>query len=593
MKFKSDIEIQAGVEAGGSTGSNGQVLSSTGSSVAWINQGDITIGEAETAKSLQVTVKNVSGGELTKGTVVHTAPTENPPSGNVIEVIAADYDDTAKMPAVGILKETIANEAEGEAVMTGTLSGIATDGFSIGDELYVGADGALTNVKPQTAGQLIQKIAVCVKSHASNGLIKIFGAGRSNDVPLPLYIDNANQRLGIGTPNPEAELDVDGVIRSRGGTYVADTDTRTEVGLIIPENYFIYTADGSDYLRRLIGKIGDAIDIGESGTSLTDGINLKPGTTGGYVQIFDNSSVTAKFVNGKVGIGTTDPDTRLEVVGSNALRIHDGTDQGSIFFRGDRDDVYIKESNYQLLFGAPSGMVFELDTNNNNGDFFNVTHRGSSRFYVNGSSGNVGIGTTDPGAKLQVDGGIQMANDTDAASANKVGTMRYRTGTEYVEVTGIDLITNGDFATNTDWITGTDWAIAGGTANAASSTSNPIYQTVSGFTAGNKYRVRFEVTAVTNGYIRVYAYVGASGTFTNVFNSTELEIGFYEGVFEFGGTNKILRFYGSSGGVGGFAGSIDNISVVEVTEEDASYADMCMQTGASTYEWVNIVRNTY
>ena len=39
--------------------------------------------------------------------------------------------------------------------------------------------------------------------------------------------------------------------------------------------------------------------------------------------------------------------------------------------------------------------------------------------------------------------------------------------------------------------------------------------------------------------------------------------------------------------------SITNISVLEVTEEDASYADMCMQTGASTYEWVNIVRNTY
>ena len=72
-----------------------------------------------------------------------------------------------------------------------------------------------------------------------------------------------------------------------------------------------------------------------------------------------------------------------------------------------------------------------------------------------------------------------------------------------------------------------------------------------------------------------------------------LEIGFYEGVFEFGGTNKILRFYGSTGSVGGFAGSIDNISVVEVTEEDASFADMCMQTGASTYEWVNIIRNTY
>ena len=42
-----------------------------------------------------------------------------------------------------------------------------------------------------------------------------------------------------------------------------------------------------------------------------------------------------------------------------------------------------------------------------------------------------------------------------------------------------------------------------------------------------------------------------------------------------------------------FNGSVDNVSVMEVTAEDASYADMCMQTGSSTYEWVNIVRNTY
>ena len=54
--------------------------------------------------------------------------------------------------------------------------------------------------------------------------------------------------------------------------------------------------------------------------------------------------------------------------------------------------------------------------------------------------------------------------------------------------------------------------------------------------AGNIYKVRFEVTAVTNGYIRVYAYVGASGTFTNIFSSPELTTGVYEGTFEFGGT---------------------------------------------------------
>ena len=48
-----------------------------------------------------------------------------------------------------------------------------------------------------------------------------------------------------------------------------------------------------------------------------------------------------------------------------------------------------------------------------------------------------------------------MADDTAAASADKVGTMRYRTGTEYVEVNGTDIVTNGDFAADSNWTKGT------------------------------------------------------------------------------------------------------------------------------------------
>ena len=238
--------------------------------------------------------------------------------------------------------------------------------------------------------------------------------------------------------------------------------------------------------------------------------------------------------------------------------------------------LYASAYGFETTSTDGLGNTFEirsivLKNTNSNAYVFEVSNLGSGKF-----------------AK-----GVQIGDDTDTASADKVGTMRYRTATdEAVPVTGIELITNGNFATDSDWTKDNGWAIGSGTANGTSATT-PIYQTVSGLTAGNKYRVRFEVTAVTSGYIRVYCYVGASGTFTNIFNSTSLTTGVYEFTFEFGGTNKILRFYGSVASTGGFTGSIDNVSVLEVTEEDASYADMCMQTGASTYEWVNIVRNTY
>ena len=43
------------------------------------------------------------------------------------------------------------------------------------------------------------------------------------------------------------------------------------------------------------------------------------------------------------------------------------------------------------------------------------------------SSGNVGIGAPTPQSTLQVNGGVQLANDTASPSASKVGTFRYYT----------------------------------------------------------------------------------------------------------------------------------------------------------------------
>jgi len=191
-----------------------------------------------------------------------------------------------------------------------------------------------------------------------------------------------------------------------------------------------------------------------------------------------------------------------------------------------------------------------------------------------------GIPQTITTNNLRATGSIQMGADDTTATADKVGTMRYRTGTEYVEVDGVELVTNGNFDSATGWNLNSNWSISGGTCNADGTSNNDINQNQNVGVVGQKYRITYVISAYTQGSISarigsgVTAYNTGTGTFTEVVTATT--------------TDRIRMNITSS-----FIGSVDSLSIVKVTAEDASYADMCMQTALTTYEWVNIVRNTY
>lgn len=189
-----------GIPTGGSTGQFLSKASATDYDTEWSN-----------VSTLRIEVRNTSGGTLLKGTPVYATGV----TGNTPDVDASRADDSAKMPAKYVLDEDIANNAKGQAIISGVIEDIDTSSFSPGDVIYVGATGGFTNVKP-TGTNLIQNLGVVTKSNANTGSGVVLGAGRANDVPnIPdgqVWIGNAS---GVATPTTLSTLHTSGTVSGK------------------------------------------------------------------------------------------------------------------------------------------------------------------------------------------------------------------------------------------------------------------------------------------------------------------------------------------------------------------------------------------
>jgi len=409
-------------------------------------------------------------------------------------------------------------------------------------------------------------------------------------------------KVGIGTASPENLLHikaadgVTGVLKIEGGKNIVTSANEINSQLDFGSN------DGS---------VNNTGNVGGRISSITE--NTNGALVGMAFSTFQQSRAidlqeAMRITNaGNIGIGTTSPNARLDVIGvglSSLFRVSNtdadattkyGTFMGRHYTNSEENITGMLLTSSSSVTGGAVSIGGGITSANavNEIKFYtaanNTTLTGSERMRIT-SAGNVGIGTTSPQSKLQVAGGIQMADDTDTASADKVGTMRYRTGTEYVEVTGTELITNGDFASSSNWSVTGGWTISNGKANYATAVTSYLVQTGITLTSGVVYRLRFNVSGSSgNG---AFIWIGNQAGNVNYLGASYKYYadGDFEEIFTMPSNQTAITFYSQ---VASSNFSMDNVTLMEVTAEDASYADMCMQTGASTYEWVNIVRNTY
>jgi hypothetical protein len=530
MKFKSDIEVQAGLRDGSNDiGAPGQLLSSTGTITNWINQGDVV---AAGATRVLIACKNTSGGTITKGTPVYQ--TGNVGATDVIEVAEADaLISTGYLPAIGLLETDLINNAFGHVVITGELLNITTspiDGVVpvTGDTVYLKSGGGLTLTKPTGEGNAIQNLGLVGKVSGGNaGSLTVASIMRQNDVPnLPegriwigdgntivsdtVYVDEPNNRVGIGTTTPSTDLEVsstgvNGVDISQSASNASQSGRLFFTTNTASEGFALFNSNGTFQVNsggipnntsgtNRISIIGSSGNVGIGTTSPSQKLQVNGGVlstlglysdfafasnrnwsietnafgAGNWGGIAIKTSTgngldpnTIRFgidSAGNIGIGTTSPGYNLDVSGTgrftNTLRSDKflqiqgaGTtaNEGKGIGLNITDDFgYVgndSTTRYLNHYGMGIHKPLQATISGGNGAYLSgyfgvdIFTAGNSRIHVN-QTGNVGIGATDPQSKLQVNGGVQLANDTASPSASKVGTFRYRTSgrSSYVDM---------------------------------------------------------------------------------------------------------------------------------------------------------------
>jgi hypothetical protein len=167
---------------------------------------------------------------------------------------------------------------------------------------------------------------------------------------------SASGNVGIGTQNPEGKLEVDGG-KAFEGTSGTDLVFKAQDG-------------GDGWAMQNDGAPGGDIILmpGEGGQEIGGG---SPGP------------------DGNVGIGTTSPRTKLEVLSTTGVRVTTG-EHSNVY--GDFKHAYSGGLIINAHAGGGGWADMSLQTN------------ATTRMFIE-SGGNIGVGTTSPQTKLHIEGG--------------------------------------------------------------------------------------------------------------------------------------------------------------------------------------------
>jgi predicted acyltransferase (DUF342 family) len=351
-----------------------------------------------------LTIKNAEPtATLVSGNVVYISGYQNQ---NLARVKLARADSPLTMPAIGIVYgDDIPPDEEGLAAAYGKVNQMNTNGYQVGETLYVSNlyAGWISNVKPYyTDGtpNLIQNVGVVTRKDTNSGAMFVTGIGRANDIPNAQLITDYNEM-----------------------NYVYVNDVNNDFKKIASQNLNIPLTTA---VSSSSNSAANAVTL--RGVSITSGDGFHGDlVVAGNVTV-DTNTFHVDAETNRVGLGTTTPGYLLDVRGAanvGTLTTTTGTVTNGTHSTSKDTGVFVL---------TQGGLGVEANIHSTN--VFAVSHiavgtsETSNTFDVRGTS-NVGalvatsthisdataVSSKTTGA-LQVTGGVGIQGDIHATHVN-------------------------------------------------------------------------------------------------------------------------------------------------------------------------------
>lgn len=196
----------------------------------------------------------------------------------------------------------------------------------------------------------------------------------------------ANGNVGIGATSPQGKFEIYSIDENKEIYFRAQHDGRNQNSDSPRLNFVAYNQSAGFGLQAVNSGGYGKKDLVFSAHKASD-----------YTTYYEAARLT---YDGKLGIGVANPSSRLDVKGDGIFRATDNTVGLALHIRN------TNETNSFTLHGyttkgqlrAQNGMPFEMEDSAGN------------KWFYGQYGGNVGIGTTSPGAKLDVNGNVKASS---------------------------------------------------------------------------------------------------------------------------------------------------------------------------------------